>query len=428
MKTVFILLFPLFFILTSCHSDPAPGLDKVAVNNDEQNPSINPQDKTEKSSTFTAKPVSLTKQRAVEFNPNFSNFLEFKNNLNRYVIHAELANHPFDVLFSCETQSSPNNKKKFEKKIEANIENADLPIDLTDIVAQKEILYCSIKNENLTIIEASFHIKKDILVSVNSDILKMKMVAGKNEFGAVVLDEGVVLETLGGNLSLMIDQLISKEAEITSFGQEGNMKALNNQDGLSGGIININATEAFGHLMIKMRGQDGGVVTDVPTKIEEKPSIDASFNGDDGYTNSIQVCDERGDRVKCEYEDQLAQWPQSGKKGLKGYKGRRGYDGHFGGDSGIASVTIVDGSEFAIDSIDLIPGLGSLAGAPGEGGIGSVGGAPGTVSQHPEYCTLVSQGPNGDAGDRGDVGSNGKNGQRGRASYLDLKNDIKIEY
>jgi hypothetical protein len=333
------------------------------------------------------------------------------------------------LLLSCETQSSPNDKKKFEKQIEANVLSTDLNIDLSDTVAQKETLHCSLKNESSIVLESSFQIRKDLVVLEDSDLNKMKVVSGNNEYGAFVLAEGVVLETQGAKLSLIIEQLISKNAIITTFNQESNTKALANQDGLSGGTININANQAFGHLTIKMRGQDGGIITQIPNKLEERPIIDSSYNGNYGETVSRQYCDDRAsDRVNCNYYEGLSECPTSGKKGIKGYKGRKGNDGRSGGDSGVAGITIGSGVDFNLDPIDLITGLGSLGGKPGEGGEGSRGGAAGITLGHPEYSCGAVQGAPGENGDIGDAGNNGRNGQRGRASYIDIKNNTKIEY
>ena len=256
------------------------------------------------------------------------------------------------------------------------------------------------------------------------------MVLGKNEFGAFVLAEGVVLETLGADLNIKIDQLISKEAIITSFDQEKNIKAIDNQDGASGGIVNINANQAFGHLTVKMRGQDGAIVTDSPKKIEERPLIDESFNGLPMITQWNESCDDRGERPICGGWRAATQCPTDGKVGVKGFKGRKGYDGRSGGNSGVANINIADGSEFILE-VSLTSGLGSLAGKPGDGGLGSIGGSAGTYDKaYIQDCgnQIPGQGRAGGKGDSGDLGIPGKDGQKERASFLDIKNNIKIEY
>ncbi|MGZ3790034.1 MAG: hypothetical protein ACXVLQ_15970 [Bacteriovorax sp.] len=419
MKLMTIFSSACLLMLTSCHPENGQNPASASTSQNKNTLQLN--------SGSTAENITL--QRVTEFNSNFSNFEEFKENLNKYIVHADFTGHEGEFTLSCETQSSPHDKKQFQKQFGVSTQTTDLTVDLNDIVAQKETLHCSVDSDSVTKKEIDFEIKRDLLLTNSVDVSK-NMVAGKNYFGALVLDEDVVLETLGTNLDLRVDQLISSNATLTTFAQEKNLRAANDQDGQSGGMLTINAASAYGQLKIKMRGQDGGVVTKSPKKREERPIIDESFNGQPMITEYQESCDDRGDRQICGGWRSATQCPTDGKKGLKGFKGLKAYDGRNGGNSGIANVTVADGTLFDLE-ITLTKGLGSLAGHLGEGGPGSEGGAPGSYDgAYIGDCSnkIPSRGAIGDTGDLGDPGASGKDGSRERATYFDLKNSLKVEY
>lgn len=425
MKTNFLFLSAFVILLASCKNETIT-IEKIVQS--KENNSIkaaeNSVDIKENESAI------ITKQRVVEFNSDFSNIDEFKNNLNKFIIHAELNKSTSGPsILKCETQSSPHDKKKFEQQFGSLTLSTDLLIDLNDIVSQKETLNCTIETDKSTLIAASFEIKKDLLLSQSGDLNK-SVVAGNNDFGALVFEEGVVVQTLGTNLTLKAEQLISSDAMITTFRDATNTRASNNQDGRSGGILNINATQAFGRLNIHMVGQNGGLVTATPKKIEERPTVDETYNGLPLITEWVETCDDRGYRTRCYGNREASQCPTDGKKGIRGHKGRKGFNGRLGGNSGIANIYIADGTNFNVD-VKLSKGSGSLAGSPGEGGPGSLGGAAG--SYDPAYidrCNNIipSAGASGETGELGEVGLNGNDGAQERASYIDLKNNIKLEF
>lgn len=417
MKLLIVLSGACLLLLTSCHSEHAQTSSANSV--------INQQNSLQKQDAVKSSLISI--QRVTEFESNFSNIEEFKSNLNKYIVHANFTGHSEEMTLSCETQSSPHDKKQFQVMFGGKTQTTDLAIDLNDNVAQKETIHCSVNSDLMSRVDADFEVKKDLLISSSEDVTKY-LVNGKNYFGTLVLDEGVVAETLGRNLDIRVDQLISNNSTITSFSQK-NSKAANDQDGSSGGTLNINAMTAYGSLKIIMRGQDGGDVLKTPKAIETRPVGDASLNGLPMFTEYRETCDDRGDRERCYSQREVTQCPTDGLKGLKGFKGTKAYDGRNGGNSGVASITVADGTLFDLE-LSLIKGSGSLAGAPGKGGLGSNGGAAGSYdSAFINGCNRAPvAGAMGDTGDVGDAGIAGKNGNTERGTYMDIKNNVKVEY
>ena len=372
--------------------------------------------------------ANFSKQRLVDFQIDFSNIDQFSKNLNKYVIKAELKSELEDTTLSCETQSSPHDKKRFQKTFPAGNKTLSLIVDLKDISTHNEILKCELKSANVSVATSEFLMKKDLIISQSGDLNKV-LVSGKNSFGALILAEGVSLETLGTNFDIQADQFISMKAKIASFIES--KKASNNMDGRSGGVLNINASVAYGDLFIEMRGQDGGLVTNVPAKIEERPIVDpALFKGQNMIVEWVEYCQERDDEKFCQSAKEATTCPTSGKNGVTGFKGRKAFNGRSGGNSGVANVNIGDGSYFDLD-IKLIKGSGSLPGQPGEGGLGSYGGEAG--SYNPAFISqcgnqIPAAGSEGKKGEDGDSGVMGPHGQINRASYIDLKNNFKMDY
>ena len=372
--------------------------------------------------------VNFSKQRLVDFQFDFSNIDQFAQNINKYVIKAEVKGELEEGTLSCETQSSPHDKKRFQKMFPKGTKTLSLIIDLKDTAAHNETISCELRTEAIKEASALFTIKKDLFISKSGDLNKI-LVSGKNSFGTLVLAEGVVLETLGTNFDIQVDQLISMKAKIASFIET--KTASNNMDGRSGGVLNINASVAYGDLSIEMRGQDGGLVTIVPAKIEERPIVDpALFKGQNMIVEWVEYCQERDDEKFCQSVKEATTCPTSGKNGIAGFKGRKAFNGRSGGNSGVANISVGDGSHFFLD-IQLIKGSGSLPGQPGEGGLGSAGGASGSYdAAFISQCgnQIPNAGQDGRKGENGDPGVIGPHGQIDRASYIDRKNNLKMEY
>ena len=428
MKYFYLTSLILLLSLTSCGGKKqqiAGTSENLTQISTKEEPEINESEMTEFQDGSYA---TFSKQRLIDFELDFSNIEQFSSNLNKYVIKAELKTELEETTLSCETQSSPHDKKIFQKSFPSGSKTLSLLVDLKDITAHVETIKCELKSVNEVVGRAEFTMKKDILISKNGDLNKI-LVSGKNSFGTLVLAEGVVLETLGTNFDIQIDQLISVKAKITTFIET--KTASNNMDGHSGGVLNINASVAYGDLFIEMRGQDGGLVTNVPAKIEERPIADpALFKGQDMIVEWVEYCQERDDEKFCQSAREATTCPSSGKNGIDGFKGRKAFNGRSGGNSGVANVNVGDGSHFDLD-IKLVKGSGSLPGQPGEGGLGTAGGRPG--SYNPAFISqcgnqIPSAGKDGSKGENGDSGIMGPHGQIDRASYIDLKNNLKMEY
>lgn len=372
---------------------------------------------------------SITLKRMTEFEDNFSNIEEFKENLNKYIIQADFTGTPGEKTFSCETQSSPHDKLQFQITFGNDSQVVEKIIDLNKTIAQVETIHCSVNSEIITSVEANFEIKKDLLIDHSEDI-EEKLVDGKNIIGTLVFAEGVVAQTNGRNLNLKVDRLIATNSTLTSY-KGSSLRAPDNSDGRSGGLININAGVAIGSLKIVMRGQDGGLVTKVPGDITDIPGIDSSFNGIPMIAEKTQTCMERegSGRDHCYWSVDVTQCPTDGKKGIKGHKGYKAYPGRNAGNSGVVSVSVADGTLFNLE-IELIKGFGSNPSRPGKGGPGSIGGHAGSFNQ--SLIAVCGRAPidgaRGENGDSGDEGVIGKNGIIERATYSDAKNSIKEEY
>jgi hypothetical protein len=377
----------------------------------------------------------LSLKRTVVFNPDFSNFDEFKNNLNKYNLHIERNNFNDELSLKCTTDSSMYGDVVYTKEFQENASNEDLLIDLSKTDDGKKIIRCMLSSANQKIIESKFEIAKDILISKSSELSELEISALNNEFGAFVMEGGVVLETMGSTLNLKVDQFIADDSTIASFDQEKNLKASNDSDGLSGGIININANTAYGYLLVKMVGQDGGDVTKGPKNRVDAAEFNTSLNGKPMLTKN-EILD-LGMYGRHNIE-KVSQCPTDGLKGFRGPRGYNGFDGRLGGNSGVVSFNTLDGSAFHFKT-KLNAGNGSLAGKiVGLGGRGSSGGNPGTYINNPNFFLICKNsmgtfvapvaGANGDNGEPGDFGQNGKSGIKERAIYIDQKNNKRIEF
>jgi hypothetical protein len=130
MKTMFIIPSAMLLLLASCNSDKTQVIDKLVYVKERDTSKTNTDQPVEIKKNDEA---SIAKKRIIEFNPDFSNFEEFNNNLNKYMIHAQLNGQAGEFTLYCETQSSPHDKKKFQKQFGINSLSADLMIDLNDI-------------------------------------------------------------------------------------------------------------------------------------------------------------------------------------------------------------------------------------------------------------------------------------------------------
>lgn len=412
-------------VLASCndHNSPVPASGPFQVAESKALPEVKQPEIEEQNVSGEGMPLEsrennkkaqsiIVKKRVVEFNSNFSNFEEFKNGLNQYLVHAEVKQYEPGMFLLCETQSPTSNKKTFKKEFTRNQTDADVLVDMRGRFEQVEMVNCKIKKNDKVEAESLFTFKKDLLIKGTQDYRQLSLLAGRNELGAVVFDDKAILQSLGDHLNIIAEDLISQNAVVVSFLENANSKASANQNGRSGGIININALRAYGSLVIKMKGQDGGDQTLVPGPVTEVPAADHLL-----------------DAVYSKKPELNQYCIADASKGYKGFKGRKGYEGKSGGNSGSAMVNVGDGTDFKFEIL-LIQGAGGFGGAPGLGGKGSVGGK-GRGETYDILCPVKifsHDGPPGDSGDLGDIGDVGQDGRREKGYYFDAKNNIRIEY
>ncbi len=211
--------------------------------------------------------------------------------------------------------------------------------------------------------------------------------------GSITLD--------GRSLQIEAQEIHSEDGLIRSF--PIGAKAKQGKVGRSGGVIEIKAVKATGHLRVEMRGENGG--DGVPAQAPDEKLKGATGTTGDAGTPGGQIGMEGFlNKMSCTKQ------PGRGGPGEKGHQGNPGGDGQRGGASGHLSVNITQDAGFTLLATTEA-GQGGAGASGGEGGDGGDGGLPGGL---PSGIAVFAcdQFP-GSKGAKGDLGSRGENGALG---------------
>ena len=223
------------------------------------------------------------------------------------------------------------------------------------------------------------------------------------------LGNKVRASTLGREVSIDVDELISEDATISTLPESET--ALSGLPGLSAGLLTIHARTARGGLFISARGQNGG---EGNRGANGNRGTDGS-KGSGAKTGNSQACLSRtpldgildvlrsGDgctQVTC------VSGPSNGTPGGQGTPGQDGFEGLPGGDSAKVSVTVDTPDQFQIH-YERFAGLGGRGGPGGDGGEGGQGGLAGDTKYPCGDASAGAPGPRGNQGKTGPTGPTG---------------------
>jgi hypothetical protein len=378
--------------------------------------------------TTEASPVlnlSHSVNRKVLIKKDFSNIDEFKENINNYLVSFKATSgHFYGADIECFKSAFDRSKRKSVGIFDEFGEKAvvELSIDLKD---PNDVQYTCQVIQDSTILESlKISLKKSVVVSGTNKSLLLGLSSGPID--TILFEEGSVLVTDGSVVNIEADTIISQGGKITTFNEAEVSDTLNDQNGSSGGVINLNVKNSFGKLAVELRGKDGGLQTKVPSPILEIPTADPSLNGTcRGTTSHYRANDQR-----C-----------FGQKGHRGIQGMQGFSGLAGGDSGFLNFKSSTMEQFKLE-IKYFPGKGSPGGVGGKGGKGGPGGKGSTldieIDRCGPSCSFASakgmlrrsytypggaQGDNGPDGERGDFGKDGE----AQISTLEFLENLKLE-
>lgn len=253
------------------------------------------------------------------------------------------------------------------------------------------------------------------------------------------------LEDFAGQI--IIENLQSDSGFIQTF--PFHMKAKNNMDGRSGGIIDLQILNGESHLNLITVGEAGGNGSD---GAEPNASMvgEPGLNGAPAQFNLTRVenCTHQKLCIPKNYFSCVKR-PEAGKIGSKGKAGHNGLDGKDGGRSGQFIVrSYASDLKINIYSQSSKKGQGGLGGIGGEGGRGGLGAdgsyqdlakqfnidfnQPSTMqsflitNQIENFCEAAKDGAQGLSGEKGKDGQSGQDGLN-QKSILFL-NDVKIPF
>ena len=429
MKYSSLLCLSFLAVLTACQSESGSGSSpKKEVQTETQSGSA---ENAESNANTTLK---VSKRRIVTLNKNFSksDFILFKENINKYVITLQAETGDFrGAQAECQISSHliPLDDKTIvsfdEKGLKAEVELALQPDGPVNVEYRCRVIDRGIEVDSVTV-----SLKKSILVSKNQNIYALGL-AGEKNIEALVLDEGAVLTTEGDSISLNMKELISNGGTIATFTRDGMPEPVENESGKSGGIISLTTERAIGDIVFELRGGDAGSQTKIPGKnpyiLPKDSSLDGQCSG----------------QVEQEYFNKNNQkcWGKKGLQGQIGFKGLRGYDG---GSTGLVVLKAKNAKNFRWD-VSYFPGRESFGGIGGEGGAPGAGGIGSSIEIHkerndhdpigPRMKSLLSSkpykypdGPMGDPGSRGEQGESGNPGEKQNSQIIVDSEGAKYEF
>lgn len=402
MKLEKISILLLAFALASCgdSNGPASQLAKEISNGDS---AANSQ-----SLRSTANSFNVTLERVTEISEDLSNIDVFARNINRFVVNVEAQNGKNEGgKLRCRKQSAMvfNNVRTTTFTNFGTQAKLELSLDKTDEDAVTFSCEVTDSSQNKTLKTFEQTIRKGYVVNQTQNI---------NELGPKDIDTLVLMkhsEVLFGSLKdrLVVNNLISHDAHISTFSAESVLKTPDNQNGESGGELRLEVVDLKGDLTFNLRGKNGGVQTRTPERPAQNPNRGAGGN--------------------C---------PRSchGQQGPQGFPANDGLTGYDGGATGSIILSIENKTDAEI-TINYAPGVGSEGSKPSLPGLGGLGGLPGSYLSQPIGCgvggsstfrssnsnkcvgrTITGQvGPQGPLGPQGEMGDSGETGQIVRSLY-----------
>lgn len=243
---------------------------------------------------------------------------------------------------------------------------------------------------------------------------KMILTSSQPKIKRLIFMENSVLSTEGADLNLVVDEIISHNGTIRT--KASGSPATLGSDGVSGGMLRIQAKKARGHLSIIAEGQSGA------TGMTGAAGLHGS-QGSKGHSASVsrqRACpfmldtkflrEGPGPIDRCYWESYCSRETGDGARGAQGSQGDTGGVGGRGGDSATVMVEIEDPSLVTI-ATESIAGSGGMGGEGGVGGQGGPGGDAGDRDKG-KVCRIAQLGPEGFVGPSGNTGSQGANGER----------------
>lgn len=358
-------------------------------------------DSSSATSTVMTSDASLPKisfKRVVSLSPDFSNYSDFKDSINKYFVVLENAYPEWEGgVLRCV------NSRRGNEYVDDYIANNNSHISLSIPLNQQETVSeykCGVYKDKTSIDrfadsrEVVVRLKKSFIVSSRVNLSEVLGVTGRVEIGALVLESDAKVMIKGEKYSVKSEMLVIEDSRgVPSIGTYTDEELKNVTpcvDGKSGGFLILNIEKVYGsRLKIAMRGQDGGEQSRRPEKILAQPLPAA-----DGYLNEFNCArDERGG-YSC---DQVF---INAANGLSGYQGLQGFTGTKGGDTGFVTLNVAKENLLTNISFEIEPGKGSRGGRGGEGGDGGLGG------KNPDG-SRANQGPKGPEGQQGNDGSSG---------------------
>jgi hypothetical protein len=348
--------------------------------------------------------ISYEFKRRVELYDDMSNLDSFIENVNHYdLIVSTISGHYDDAVLECEKPNFNNTNSTFSTPFMNRGLIANLPVYIDGSDPSKVTFKCEVLDMGNNVLESfSASLKKSYIVQ---GVKHFTELIGADDVDTLVFLKGSYLKMGNLDKKIRVKNLISDNGILTSFLPNEVDDTPDNTDGMSGGVIEIDAMKAIGKLNVELCGKNGGTQTFVPPVPADKVA-DSKLDG------------------KCDKASSLC----NGKRGYRGEDGQDGRPGLNGGDSGRLIFKVADDKKFEV-VIKYFPGKGSEGGDAGLPGKGSPGGKAATYSDHDlcgetRLCLRVRSGTPGAHGLDGNPGKKGAHGKTGRVrSSFYIAND-----
>lgn len=260
-----------------------------------------------------------------------------------------------------------------------------------------------------------------IVSSVNFEALPDFVVKGRMTLpssgiikaSTIIFQAESSLVTNGADARLLANHLIGQyQSRIVTI-DEASILLNRNNNGMSGGQIQVLVNSATGSLQVDMRGENGKTpgknifpMSTVPPKASNGVDAIVRCEAIDDFTRSIH----RRRSMSCA----CIRPAIPAENGRDGYQGHRGLDGGHGGDAGTLVFHIKAKTDIEL-RISSSPGRGANG---GEGGDGGEPGAPGDEPKNHSECPAVDPAKLGSKGKQGDIGSPGNNGKEAKTCLI----------
>ncbi|WP_408096859.1 hypothetical protein ACJVC5_17610 [Peredibacter sp. HCB2-198] len=297
----------------------------------------------------------IVPKRKVELEADFSNFTEFRDNINRYEVVFEVKSGDFsNATLECRKMIYDRTDSTVFGRFKDN--SSEATVDLTVLENDpNEVNYkCSATDNGVLLDAVEFKIPKSYVIRGQKTL---QAAINATEISTLVLDKGAELSTNGEDINLKVDELISNDGKVVTYHAENITKTFENRPGASGGVIDLTVNKGIGAITFELRGMNGGAQTRVPEKNPALTPFNPAKNG---------TCHPSGEYRKTDTRCM-------GKPGDKGAIGLQGFKGMPGGNSGILNLKTISEQNLNI-SIVHFPGKGAIGGNGGKGGVGGPGG------------------------------------------------------